>query len=86
MMSTGAKVYNKVLLNRRRPIVEPKVQVNQACYRPIGPLRRLIGGATTRKLELVVTFVDFRKAFDLVRMRTMFAILRHHGVTECLKD
>jgi hypothetical protein len=60
MMSTVAKVCNKVLLNRRKPMVEPKVQVNQAGYRPIGALRRLIEGANTRKLELVVTFVDFR--------------------------
>ena len=32
MMLTSAKVYSKVLLNRRRPMVEPKVQVNQAGY------------------------------------------------------
>ncbi len=84
MMSTGAKVYNKVLLNRRRPMVEPKVQVNQTGYRPIGALRRLMEGATTRKLELVATFVDFRKTFDSVRMRMMLAILRHYGVLERL--
>jgi hypothetical protein len=40
-------------------------------------------GATTRKLELVVTFVDFRKAFDSVRMR-MLAFLRHYEVPERL--
>ncbi len=40
-------------------------------------------GATTRKLELVVTFVDFRKAFESVRMR-MLAILRHYEVPKRL--
>ena len=91
VMSTGAKVYNKVLLNRIRPMVEPKLRVNQAGFRPgrgtiemIGALRRLMEGATARQLELVVTFVDFRKAFDSVIRRMMFAILRHYGVPERL--
>ena len=41
MMSTGAKMYNKVLLNRIRPMVEPKLRVNQAGFRPmvVGPSR-----------------------------------------------
>jgi hypothetical protein len=50
-----------------------------------GPLRRLIGGATTRQLEQVVAFVNFRKAFDSsVNMCMIFAILRHYGVPERL--
>ncbi len=32
----------------------------------------------------MVTFVDFRKAFYSVRMRMMFAILRHYAVPERL--
>ncbi len=47
-------------------------------------MRRLIVGAATRKLELVVIFVDFRKAVDSVRMRMMFAILRHYKAPERL--
>jgi hypothetical protein len=39
--------------------------------------------ATTRELELVVAFVDFRKAFDSVRMRIL-AIPRHYEVPERL--
>jgi hypothetical protein len=59
MMSTGAKVYNKVLLNRIRSMVEPRLRVNQAAFRPgrgtikmIGALRKLMEGATARQLEL----------------------------------
>jgi hypothetical protein len=90
-MSTGAKVYNKVLLNRIRPMEEPRLRVSQAGFRPgrgtiemIEDLRRLMEGATAGKLELVVTFVEFRKAFDSVNRRMMFAILRHYGVPERL--
>jgi hypothetical protein len=50
----------------------------------IGALRRLMEGATAMQLELVVTFVGFRKAFDSVNRRMMFAILRHYGVPERL--
>ena len=46
----------------------------------IGALRRLIEGATSRQLELELTFVDSRKAFDSVNRR----ILRHYGVPEGL--
>ena len=51
-------------------MMKPKLRVNQAAFRPgrgtiemIGDLRRLMEGATARQLELVMTFVDFRKAF-----------------------
>ena len=70
-------------------MMKPKLRVNQAGFRPgrgtiemIGALRRLMEGATARQLELVVTFVDFRKAFESVNRRMMFAILRHYGVPE----
>ena len=34
LMSTGAKIFNKMILNRIRPIVEPILRVNQAGFRP----------------------------------------------------
>ena len=91
LMSTRAKIFNKMLLNRIRPFVEPKLRVNQAGFRPgrgtvemINCLRRLIEGAIYKKLPLIITFVDFRKAFDSGIRKMLFAILRHYGIPQVI--
>lgn len=87
LMSIAAKVYNKLLLNRITPHIDPILRNNQAGFRPqrsciqqIHILRRLIEGANLRQLPLIITFIDFKKAFDSICRQSMFAILRHYGV------
>lgn len=69
LMSIAAKVYNKILLNRIRPHVDPILRKNQAGFRPgrscaqkIYILRRIMEGFKEYQLPLTVTFVDFKKS------------------------
>ena len=91
LMSIAAKVYNKILLNRIRPHVDPLLRSNQAGFRPgrscaqqIHILRRVMEGFNEYQLPLTVTFVDFKKAFDSINRSVMFAVLRHYGIPQTL--
>ena len=66
LMSICAKVYKKILLNRIQSAVDPQLRRNQAGFRH--------GCSCTQ--PLVVTFIDFRKAFISINHASMFAILR----------
>ena len=81
-MSIAAKVYNKILLNRIRPHVDPLLRKNQAGFRPgrssaqqIHILRRIMEGFKEYQPPLTITFVDFEKAFDSINRTAMFPVL-----------
>ena len=71
----AAKIYNKMLLNRIRPTIDPLLRFNQNGFRrsrstagQILELRRLVEEVRNSKLdrELVLLFVDFTKAFHSI--------------------
>ena len=91
LLSIAAKVYNKILLNRIRDHMDPILRKNQAGFRPgrscaqqIHILRRIMEGFQDYQLPLTVTFIDFKKAFDSIDRRVMFAVLRHYGIPEAV--
>ena len=73
LMPIAAKIYNKLILNRLVPFVEPLLRNNQNGFRrgrstlsQILCLRRLIEESKACKTDLALVFVDFSKAFDSV--------------------
>ena len=73
LMSVAAKLYNRLLLNRIRHIVDPMLRDNQAGFRKdrstgaqIHILRRIIEGSQDQQLPLVTMYIDFKKAFDSI--------------------
>ena len=84
-----AKVYNRTILNRIRPHLDPKLRINQNGFRPVQSsvaqiltLRRILEGIKYKDLPAVLTFVDFRKVFDSIHRDKLMEILKAYGVTE----
>ena len=82
-----AKIYNRMILNRIRSAINPKLRMNQNGFRPgrstisqILTLRRIIEGVKANNLPAVLTFIDFRKAFDSVHRAKMMRILKAYGI------
>ena len=72
-MSIAAKLYNKMILNRLVPFVEPLLRKNQNGFRrgrstlsQILCLRRIIEECNLSNRDLAFVFVDFSKAFDSI--------------------
>ena len=81
-MPIAAKIYNKLILNRIVPHVEPRLRNNQNGFRggrstlsQILCLRRILEESEASKTDLAFVFVDFAKAFDSVDQDKMFEIL-----------
>ena len=89
LSSLVAKTLNKMVLNRIKPELEKVLRYNQNGFRPgrscaqhILALRRLIEGVKSRKIPAVITFIDFKKAFDSIHRGKMLKILKAYGVPD----
>ena len=87
LSSLVAKALNRMILNRLKPELEKILRRNQNGFRPsrsttrqILGLRRVIEGVKNRKLPAVLTFIDFKKAFDSVHRGKMLKILLAYGI------
>ena len=87
LMSNAAKVFNRVILNRIYDEVSPRLRPFQAgfrrgksCTEQIHILRRIIEQFHQKNIPTVMTFIDFKKAFDSVNREAMWKILRSYGI------
>ena len=82
LISTAANICNALLLNLIEPEIEKILKKNQNGFRrkrsttsQILPIRRIIEGVRIKKLEAILLFVDFSKAFDSLHRGKMEQIL-----------
>ncbi|XP_072016329.1 uncharacterized protein [Amphiura filiformis] len=87
LSSIVAKTYNRMLLERIRPHMDSKLRPNQCGFREnrstvcqILALRRIIEGIQDKNLTAVMTFIDFKKAFDTIHRGEMVKILKAYGL------
>ena len=83
----AAKVFNKLLLNRIYPYIDPLLRPNQNGFRrgrstlpQILALRRIIEECKIGKKSAAIVFVDFSKAFDSINREALFHILGLYGI------
>ena len=87
LLPIAAKIYNKLLLNRIVPKIDPLLRKNQNGFRKgrstlsqILSIRRIIEECRKYNKEITLCFVDFRKAFDSISREKMFEILHLYGI------
>ena len=87
LMSRSAKLFNRVLLSRLQPILDPYLRYEQNGFRPqrgtvtqILSLRRIVEEVRIHQATLVCVFVDFQRAFDSVSRAAIPQILRAYNV------
>ena len=88
-MSVPGKIFNRVILNRLKNAVDPKLRDNQAGFRrgrsctdQIATLRIILEQSLEWRSPLYVNFVDYEKAFDSVDRTSLWKLLRHYGVPD----
>ena len=85
----AAKIFNKLLLNRIYPQVDPLLRPNQNGFRrgrstlpQILAIRRIIEECKIGNKSAAIVFVDFSKAFDSINREALFHILGLYGIPE----
>ena len=88
---TSAKLINKVLLSRLKPIIDPQLSQCQSGFRAgrstteqLMALRCAIDTCRITNMTASLVFVDFRKAFDTLHRSSIPVILSQYNVPICL--
>ena len=89
LLSIPGKVFNRVLLNRMKDVVDPHLRDQQAGFRKgrsctdqIASLRIILEQSLEWNSSLYINFVDYEKAFDSVDRKSLWRLLRLYGVPE----
>ena len=88
---TSAKLFNKVLLSRLKPIIDPQLSQCQSGFRAgrstteqLMALRCVIDTCRVTNMTASLVFVDSRKAFDTLHRSSIPVILSQYNVPICL--
>ena len=88
LLCIASKIFNRVLLNRMKDVVNPILRDEQAGFRKgrsctdqIATLRIILEQTLEWNSSIYVNFIDFEKAFDSVVRNTLWKLIRHlvHG-------
>ena len=89
LLSVPGKVFSRILLNRIKDAVDPKLRDQQAGFRKdrsctdqIATLRIILEQSQEWNSSLYINFLDYEKAFDSVDRGSLWKLLRHFGVPE----
>ena len=89
LLSVPGKVFCLVLLERLKAAVDIKIRTEQAGFRPgrscndqIFALRNIIEQCLEFQKNIVLNFIDFKKAFDSIHRETLWRILKSYGIPE----
>ena len=87
LTSIAAKIYNALLRNRIEPKIDNILRKNQNGFwrnrsttSKILTIRRILEGVRAKKLQAILIFVDFTKAFDSIHRGKMEQILLAYGI------
>jgi hypothetical protein len=93
LLNIAVKVYNRLLLSRLQPIIDPLLRPEQNGFRKgrstvqhILALKRIIEEVEGHKLEAHLVFVDFKKAFDSISRGVLPSVLNAYGVPSKLQN
>ena len=89
LLSVPGKVMAGIILNRIKDAVDEVLRQQQAgfrkgrsCCEQIFALRQIIEKAIALDSNLLITFIDFKKAFDCVHRPSVWNILRSYGIPD----
>jgi len=89
LLSTPGKAFTRVMLNRLQDTVDQTFWEGHAGFRKgrswteqIFALRNILEQSVEYRKDLVVNFIDFKKAFDSVYRPALWTILKHY----CMPD
>lgn len=87
----ACKILLQIINNRLRPYLLPQIAEEQTGFMPgkgtreqIGNVRQLIEKAREFNIEMYLCFIDYSKAFDLVKWQKLWQILKEMGVPDHL--
>ena len=88
---SSAKLFNKVLLSRLKPIIDPQLSQCQSGFcagrsttEQVMALRCLIDNCRVTNMTASLVFVNFQKAFDTLHRSSIPVILSQYNVPNCL--